>query len=161
VLEPSCCAVFRDELASLFPDREDARRLKEQTVLLSELLATREGDYKPPELKREAVVHGHCHHKAIMRFDAESKILGDMGLHVQRLASGCCGMAGSFGYERDKYAISLAVGERVLLPAARDASPQAIVVADGFSCKQQIAQNTDRRALHLAEVLKVAMAEGP
>jgi Fe-S oxidoreductase len=161
VLEPSCCAVFRDELRELFPDRDDARRMGEHTVLLSELLASRDGEYTPPRLDAEAVVHGHCHHKSIMRFNAESKVLTAIGLDWKQLASGCCGMAGSFGYEREKYPVSIAVGERVLLPAVRAASPKAIIVADGFSCKEQIAQETDRRALHLAEVLKMAMDRGP
>lgn len=161
VLEPSCCAVFRDELRELFPHREDARRMVKQTVLLSELLARGDGEYRLPQLHAEAVVHGHCHHKAVLRFKAESTILTGMGLAFQQLASGCCGMAGSFGYEREKYPISIAAGERVLLPAVRAASPQALIMTDGFSCRSQIAQETNRRALHLAEVLKMAMDQGP
>lgn len=157
VLEPSCCAVFRDELRELFPDREDARRMAKQTVLLSELLAQGDGQYELPRLDARAVVHGHCHHKSVLRFKAESAILTGIGLDFQQLASGCCGMAGSFGYEREKYPISIAAGERVLLPAVRAASSETIILTDGFSCKSQIAQETNRHALHLAEVLKMAL----
>jgi FAD/FMN-containing dehydrogenase/Fe-S oxidoreductase len=155
-LEPSCVAVFRDELLGLFPDDADARRLSQQTFLLSEFLVN-EG-YTPPALHRRAVVHGHCHHKAVMTMDAEEKILGGLGLEYDVLASGCCGMAGAFGFERgDHYDVSIKAGERVLLPVVRAAAPETLIVADGFSCREQIAQTTDRRALHLAQLLQMAL----
>ncbi len=158
-LEPSCVAVFRDELLGLFPDDVDAKRLSQQTFLLSEFLVN-EG-YEPPKLHRKAVVHGHCHHKAIMTMDAEEKILDGLGLDYNVLASGCCGMAGAFGFERgDHYDVSIKAGERVLLPAVRDAAKETLIVADGFSCREQIAQTTDRRALHLAQLLQMALHEG-
>lgn len=159
VLEPSCCSVFRDELPGLFPEREDAKRLREQTLLLSELLARKQT--KLPKLHRKAIVQGHCHHKAVMRFDAEKTVLGALELDAQLLDSGCCGLAGSFGFEADKYEVSRACGERVLLPAVREEATSTLIVADGFSCRTQIEQSTERSALHLAEVLQLALTSGP
>jgi FAD/FMN-containing dehydrogenase/Fe-S oxidoreductase len=156
-LEPSCVAVFRDELTNLLPDDEDARRLSEQTFFLAEFLE-REG-YEPPELAGKAFVHGHCHHKAISKLRDEEALLRRVGLDVDLPDTGCCGLAGSFGYERDHYDISMKIGERVLLPAIRAAPEDALVIADGFSCRQQIAHATDRRALHVAQVLQIALRE--
>lgn len=157
-LEPSCVAVFRDELTNLFPDDTDARRLSDQSFLLSEFLEL--GGYSPPRLARRALVHGHCHHKAIMHIDAEASVLSKMGLDFRLLDSGCCGMAGVFGFERgEHYDVSLQVGERVLLPAVRRADNDTLIIADGFSCREQIAQATDRRALHLAQVLQMALRD--
>jgi hypothetical protein len=110
-----------------------------------------------PKLKGKALVQSHCHHKAILHFDDEEKVLKKLGLEVDQPDSGCCGMAGAFGFEPDKYELSMRVGERVLLPAVREASRDTIIVADGFSCREQIAQGTDREALHLAQVLQLAM----
>jgi FAD/FMN-containing dehydrogenase/Fe-S oxidoreductase len=156
-LEPSCVAVFRDELVNLFPDEPAARRLSAQTFFLAEFLA-REG-YEPPRLPRAAIVHGHCHHKSLLKMTDVEQVLARAGLAVETLDSGCCGLAGSFGYEADHYEISMQIGERVLLPAVRNAPADALVVADGFSCRQQIAHATGRRALHLAEVLQLALQE--
>ncbi len=156
VLEPSCCSVFRDELTGLFPELARARKLKEQTFTLSEFLQKRPS-FDPPSFKKKALVHGHCHHKAIMRLKEEEALFKRMGLQYEQPDSGCCGMAGSFGFERDKYEVSVAAGERVLLPEVRRAAPETIIVADGFSCKEQIAQLTNRHALHTAEVLALAM----
>jgi FAD/FMN-containing dehydrogenase/Fe-S oxidoreductase len=156
-LEPSCVAVFRDELVNLFPDDERARRLSGQAFFLSEFLE-REG-YHPPPLRRKAVLHGHCHEKAIARMTSAEALLAGMGLELESLDSGCCGLAGSFGYEAGHYDISMRIGERVLLPRVRATGPDTLVVADGFSCRQQIAHGTDRRALHLAEVLQLALRQ--
>jgi len=161
VLEPSCASVFRDELLSLMPNDLDAQRLSRQTFLLSEFLEKRVNDYQPPELKRKALVHGHCHHHAVMKMTDEEEILKKMGLDYHLLNSGCCGMAGGFGFEKDHYEVSIKVGERVLLPAVRKAEPDTILIADGFSCQEQVMQTTDRRPLHLAQVLQMAMREGP
>jgi FAD/FMN-containing dehydrogenase/Fe-S oxidoreductase len=157
VLEPSCCSVFRDEIHNLFPDSAEPRRLAENTFTLSEFLEKRVPGYRPPPLNRKAIVQGHCHHKAIMRFTEEKALMKKMGLDHDLLESGCCGMAGSFGYETDKYDVSVACGERSLLPAVRKAGVATIIMADGFSCKEQIAQETNRHALHLAEVLEMAL----
>jgi FAD/FMN-containing dehydrogenase/Fe-S oxidoreductase len=159
-LEPSCVAVFRDELPNLFPEDPDAARLAKQAAMLGEFL---DGEgWTPPRLERTAVVHGHCHHRSVLDFDADRRLLDAMGLDYQVPESGCCGMAGSFGFEAgDKYEVGKAAGERVLLPAARDAAEETLLITDGFSCRSMIEQETDRRALHLADVLKMALAEGP
>jgi FAD/FMN-containing dehydrogenase/Fe-S oxidoreductase len=156
VLEPSCAAVFRDELLNLFPKDDRAHRLSQQTFLLSEFLEKKAPHFQLPKLARKALVHGHCHHKSVMRMTDEEAVLRRMGIDFQAPAPGCCGMAGSFGFERDKYETSVAIGELELLPAVRKAAPDCLIVADGFSCREQIAQCTDRHALHLAEVIHMA-----
>ncbi|MEZ4864961.1 MAG: FAD-linked oxidase C-terminal domain-containing protein [Caldilineaceae bacterium] len=157
-LEPSCVATFRDELVNLFPNDEDAKRLSQQTYLFSEFLEHE--NYEPPQLQRKALVHGHCHHKAIMHMDAEMALLKKMGLDYDLPDSGCCGMAGSFGFEASKYDVSIGAGERVLLPIVRQAEKETLIIADGFSCREQIQQTTDRQALHVAQVLQMALREG-
>jgi FAD/FMN-containing dehydrogenase/Fe-S oxidoreductase len=159
-LEPSCVSVFRDELTNLLPDRQNAGRLRHQTFLLSEFLASRADAYAPPRLRGRAIVHGHCHQRAVLKMDAATALLSKMGLEVRLLDSGCCGMAGGFGFEDDHYRVSVAAGERVLLPAVRGAPLDALIVADGFSCREQIAQLTSRRALHTAQVLHLALRDG-
>ena len=157
VLEPSCASVFRDELHNLFPTNERATRLRNQTFLLSEFLQNHTPDYLPPSLSRKVILHGHCHHKALMKISDEESLLRKMGVELQSLDSGCCGMAGPFGFQKDKFEISQAIGERVLLPAVRRAASDTLIVADGFSCREQILQGTGRSAMHLAEVLKMAL----
>jgi Fe-S oxidoreductase len=157
-LEPSCVSVFRDEMTNLLPGNKAAQQLKAHTFLLSEFLINH-ADYRPPRLQRKAVVHGHCHHKSLLKFDSEFELLKRTGLDFQVLDSGCCGMAGSFGFEAEKYEVSLAIGERVLLPAVRNASSDTLIIADGFSCHRQIEQLTGRKALHIAEVLLMAIHE--
>jgi FAD/FMN-containing dehydrogenase/Fe-S oxidoreductase len=156
-LEPSCAAVFRDELRNLFPKDERAQMLGRQTYLLSEFLEICAPDFLLPQLKRNAVVHGHCHHKAVMGMGNEEAVLRKMGIDFQAPAPGCCGMAGPFGFEADKYEASVAIGELELLPAIRKAEPDSLIIANGFSCREQISQCTDRDALHLAEVLQMAL----
>jgi FAD/FMN-containing dehydrogenase/Fe-S oxidoreductase len=160
-LEPSCVAVFRDELRGLFPMDEDAKRLGDNVFTLAEFLEKKASGYRLPVLKRKALVHGHCHHTHIMKLNHEQSVLKKLGLDYEMLDSGCCGMAGSFGFEADKYDVSVAVGERVLLPAVRRANADTLIIADGFSCREQIAGLTDRGALHLAQVLQMALHEGP
>jgi FAD/FMN-containing dehydrogenase/Fe-S oxidoreductase len=156
-LEPSCVAVFRDELVNLFPHDERAQALSRQTFLLSEFLETSGKNFPLPQFNRKALLHGHCHHKSLMKMTAEEAVLRRLGIDFQSPAPGCCGMAGSFGFERDKYDISVAIGELELLPAVRHAPPDWLIIADGFSCREQIAQCSPRHALHLAEVLQMAL----
>jgi Fe-S oxidoreductase len=152
VLEPSCASVFRDELLNFFPDDARAVRLAQQTYLLAEFLARHAPQYTPPSLAgRDVLLHGHCHQKSQMQ--AEQSLLERAGARVWMPDSGCCGMAGPFGFEKEKYAVSTALGERVLLPAVRAASPETLIVSDGFSCREQVGQLSSRRAMHLAEVL--------
>jgi FAD/FMN-containing dehydrogenase/Fe-S oxidoreductase len=157
-LEPSCVAVFRDELLNLFPHDKRAQALSRQTFLLSEFLETKAPNFSFPQLGRKALLHGHCHHKSLMKMTAEESLLRRLGIDFQSPAPGCCGMAGSFGFERDKYDVSIAIGELELLPAVRQAPSDWLIIADGFSCREQIAQGSPRHALHLAEVLQMAMA---
>jgi FAD/FMN-containing dehydrogenase/Fe-S oxidoreductase len=156
-IEPSCVAAFRDELPGLFPDDADAARLSQQVFMLSEFLV-KEG-YRPGALPRRAVVHGHCHQKAVIGMAAETALLRQMGVEHEVLDSGCCGMAGSFGFEAHKYDLSVAAGERVLLPAVRAAAAHTLIIANGFSCQQQIRQVTGREPIHLAEALRQALQD--
>jgi FAD/FMN-containing dehydrogenase/Fe-S oxidoreductase len=154
-LEPSCVAAFRDELPNLFPGDDRAHRLCNQTKTLAELL--RDAHYAAPPLQARVLLHGHCHEKAVLDFDAERQLLESMHVDLEVPDSGCCGLAGSFGYEADHYDISMAIGERVLLPAVRDAGRDTLLVADGFSCREQIEHGTGRRAHHVAELLAYAI----
>jgi Fe-S oxidoreductase len=158
-LEPSCVAVFRDEMTNLFPDDEDAKRVRDRMFLISEFFETMLDGYEPPHLKRKAIVHGHCHQKALMGMEHEKSIFSKLGLDYEILDSGCCGMAGSFGFEAGHYQVSMNVGELVLLPAVRRAPKDALIIADGFSCREQIRQATDREALHTAQVLQLALEQ--
>ncbi|HEX2224203.1 MAG TPA: FAD-linked oxidase C-terminal domain-containing protein [Thermoanaerobaculia bacterium] len=155
-LEPSCVTTFRDELLQFFPADPHARLLAAQTFTLAEVLQNGQIPFAPPSLSGRAIVHGHCHQRAVLGMEADLALLRRTGLDVHLLDSGCCGMAGSFGFETDHYEVSIACGERVLLPAVREAAPETLILSDGFSCREQIAQQTGRRALHLAEVLRSA-----
>jgi FAD/FMN-containing dehydrogenase/Fe-S oxidoreductase len=157
-LEPSCVAVFRDELINLFPEDEAARRLSAQTFTLAEFLV-REG-FEPPRRSRRqapAIVQGHCHHHSVMGLDADRTLLSRLGLDFRILDAGCCGMAGAFGFEAEHHAVSLAVAGQALLPAVRAAGPEVLILADGFSCREQISQLTGRRPRHLAEAVREAL----
>jgi FAD/FMN-containing dehydrogenase/Fe-S oxidoreductase len=157
-LEPSCVSVFRDELTNMLPNDEDAKRLGAQTYLLTEFLARKVPDFVLPALHVPALVHGHCHEKAVLDFSCEKTILDRMGLRYTVPDSGCCGMAGAFGFEKgEHYTVSIACGERVLLPAVRKSSADTLIVANGFSCREQIDQTTNRRAIHVAELLRMAL----
>jgi Fe-S oxidoreductase len=156
-LEPSCVSVFRDEAPNLLHGDADVRRLSSQTQTLTEFLASLDG-YRPPAMAGRALVHGHCHHKSVLNFDAELRVLAAMGLETDTPETGCCGMAGAFGFERgEHYDVSVAAGERVLLPAVRAAASDELVITGGFSCREQIEQGTERTVLHPAEVLARAI----
>jgi Fe-S oxidoreductase len=157
-LEPSCVAVFRDELTNLFPHDARAQALSKQTFLLSEFLEQKLAPGATlPQLNRKALLHGHCHHKSIMKMTAEESLLHRLGVDFTAPAPGCCGMAGSFGFHAEHYGVSQAIGELELLPAVRQAPADWLIIADGFSCREQIAQSTTRHALHVAEILQLAL----
>jgi Fe-S oxidoreductase len=161
-LEPSCGAVFRNELPNMLPDDEDAKRLSRQTCSLGELLARDAGAWEMPRLERKALVHFHCHQRATSDTDCDRAVMGRLGLDYEVLATGCCGLAGSFGYERgERYEISMKAGEQMLLPAVREASPHTLLISDGFSCRSQIEHGSDRSSLHLAQVVQMALRDGP
>jgi FAD/FMN-containing dehydrogenase/Fe-S oxidoreductase len=159
-LEPSCVSVFRDELLNLFPGDPYAIKLSKATMTLSELIAAEGERFHLPQLHRKAVVQGHCHHNAIMRFEKEEAVMKKLGLELDHPDSGCCGMAGAFGFEEKNYELSMRLGERSILPHVRAAAADTLVIADGFSCREQIAQSTGREAMHLAQVLQMALREG-
>jgi FAD/FMN-containing dehydrogenase/Fe-S oxidoreductase len=157
-LEPTCVAVFRDELGNLFPHNEDAYRLKKQTFLFSEFIQTHCKDSPMPNLNCKALVHGHCHQKAIIGMEDDKEIMQRLGLDFQILDSGCCGMAGSFGYEKgEHYAVSVKAGERVLFPAIENSTQDTLIISNGFSCRTHILDRTKRSVLHLAEVIQLAL----
>ena len=157
VLEPSCAATLRDDLPALLPDDPRARRVAAAVRTLAELLV--ESGWEPPQLGVTALRQEHCHQHAVLGSTADEELLERAGVTLAPLAAGCCGLAGHFGFERAHYAVSMAVGERALLPAVRAAGPDTVVLADGFSCRTQVAQATGREAQHLAELL--AAAPGP
>jgi Fe-S oxidoreductase len=154
VLEPSCLAVFRDELPNLLPG-DAAGRLAGGARSLAELLAGH--GWPPPRVGGRAIVQGHCHQQAVIGMDPDLELLAAAGVEAELLDAGCCGMAGAFGFEADHYQVAMAVGERRLLPAVRAAAPGTLVLADGFSCRTQVEQATGRRPLHLAELLASAL----
>jgi Fe-S oxidoreductase len=142
----------------MLPRHEQARRLKSQSFLLADFLLEHSPSLPLQPLEREVLVHLHCHHKSVLDAQPEREWLRKLGLDASEPEAGCCGMAGSFGFEARKYEVSMKCAERALLPAVRDASHDKLVVADGYSCREQIVQGTGREALHLAQVLRMAMA---
>jgi Fe-S oxidoreductase len=147
-LEPSCTTVLRSDLPELLPS---ASLLASRTRTLAELLVDQ--GWQPPQGSGDALMQIHCHQRAVLGASADEQLLTRAGIALRPLEPGCCGLAGNFGFERGHYAVSQAVGEQALLPAVRAAAPETVVLADGFSCRTQIAQFTGRRALHLAELL--------
>ena len=159
-LEPSSILTLRDELPLLVRDPR-SKIIAENSMLLEEFLVNEAPGYHPGKLRAKAIVHGHCHQKALSDMSILDHLLEKIeGLEYKILDSGCCGMAGSFGYDKDHYEISKAIGERVLFPAVRALSKDDIIVADGFSCRSQIADFCDgRRAIHISELLLMALEE--
>lgn len=159
VLEPSCASTFKDELHALFPHDQDASRMKELVFTIDEFLMKKAPDFEIPKLHRKALLHGHCHQKSILDFKCEKELLSKMEMDVTAPDTGCCGMAGSFGFENDdeKYDVSMKCGERVLFPKIREASDETILISDGFSCRTQIEQGSKRKGLHIAQVLDLAL----
>ena len=151
-LEPSCAAALRSDLLELVPG-EQSERVASSVYTLAGFLKEYAPDWQPPRVDAEAISQVHCHQHAVIGFDADRELMERAGIGSDVLDSGCCGLAGNFGFEKDHYDVSKAVGERVLLPAVREAAPETLVLADGFSCRTQITQETGRPALHLAEVL--------
>jgi FAD/FMN-containing dehydrogenase/Fe-S oxidoreductase len=159
VLEPACLSVFHDEMPELLPGNEQALRLRKQSFLLADFLCNENKAERFPRLQDAALVHAHCHHRAVLGLDGEQHLLNALGLNYQLLDSGCCGMAGAFGLMREKQEVSSACAERVLLPAIRSAQRDTLVIADGFSCREQIRQRTGVTALHTAQLLPMAIAQ--
>lgn len=158
-LEPSCTSVFRDELGNLFPNDEDAKRLGQRFYTFAEFVRQFASDRALPSFARSVVAQPHCHHHAVMKYDADRKLMGRMGLDFSVLDQGCCGLAGAFGFERDHYDVSMRIGEQGVLPACRAAAPDQLIIADGFSCRTQIMHGTGRATHHVAEVMEMALSQ--
>jgi FAD/FMN-containing dehydrogenase/Fe-S oxidoreductase len=154
-LEPSCTAVFRSDAPELFPDDQDVLRLRDHTLTLAELLTEHTPGWEPPALRRPVLAQVHCHQHAVMGWDADEKLLKNAGADTEHLETGCCGLAGNFGFQKGHGEMSHALAERALLPRLRSASSGAVVLADGFSCRTQIHEldSGGRDAMHLAELL--------
>jgi FAD/FMN-containing dehydrogenase/Fe-S oxidoreductase len=154
-LEPSCASVFKDELLEFFPKNDRAQRMSRQVWLLADWLAAEAPDWVPGRLEgAQVLVHGHCHHKAVFGGPAsEIALLKRAGAKVEAIKAGCCGMAGPFGFEAEKYEVSKTIAADGLLPAVDSAGPMTVILADGFSCREQIEQLGHKRALHFAELL--------
>jgi FAD/FMN-containing dehydrogenase/Fe-S oxidoreductase len=157
-LEPSCTSVFRSDAAELFPYDLDVRRLRDHTLTLAELLTEHTPGWRPPPVPRQVLAQVHCHQHAVLGWDAEATLLSDAGADAEPLESGCCGLAGNFGFQPGHGDISRALAERVLLRRLRDAAPDTVILADGFSCRTQIHEldSGGREAMHLAELLACA-----
>jgi FAD/FMN-containing dehydrogenase/Fe-S oxidoreductase len=163
-LEPSCTAVFRADAKDLFPQDRDVERLTAATRTLGELLTERAPDWEIPHLDRKALVQMHCHQHAVLGEHADVEVLKRVGVDADVLDSGCCGLAGNFGFEAGHYDVSMACAEDGLLPAVRSASEDTLMIADGFSCRTQVEQSGElagadrgRRPVHLAQVLATAL----
>ena len=154
-LEPSCASVFKDELPELFPNDPRAKKMRDQVWLLADWLAAKAPGFMAGRLNgAHILIHGHCHHKAVFGGPKkEIALLREAGATVEPIEAGCCGMAGPFGFEADKFEVSKKIAGQGLLPAVEAAGPTTIIVADGFSCREQILQLGHTRALHFAEVL--------
>jgi Fe-S oxidoreductase len=160
-LEPSCVFSFRDEIPALLKT-DTAREAASRVMLLEEFLATESAagklDINFVPAKKRALLHGHCHQKSFGAMGAvETALKLIPGLDVATIESSCCGMAGAFGYDAETIDVSRAMGELSLLPAVREAPDDAIIVADGTSCRQQIRDGTRREAMHVARVLAMAL----
>ncbi len=153
VIEPACLSVFRDEMRQLLPGDGRAARLAKQATSLGELLAARAWTPGPGRLEGRALLHGHCHQKSLWGTAADAKLLCAAGLAVEAPDMGCCGMAGAFGFRPETYEVSVRVAGHSLLPRIQEASPGTLIVADGFSCREQVEDLAQRETLHLAEVL--------
>ncbi|MBB6348590.1 FAD/FMN-containing dehydrogenase/Fe-S oxidoreductase [Nonomuraea muscovyensis] len=156
-LEPSCTAALRGDLPRLL-DTSAARRTAGRVKSLAEILLEHAPHYTPPRIDARSISQTHCHQHAEGGFDADGEILRRAGVHNTVLRSGCCGLAGNFGFERGHYDVSVAAAEQTLLPAVRAAAPDTLILADGFSCRTQISQLSDRTAIHLAELLAITTA---
>ena len=159
-LEPSCASVFKDELLELFPKEPRAKKLSENVWLLADFLVARAPSLSFGNLAGSRIlIHGHCHHKAVFGgADDEIALLGKTGADVHLIDAGCCGMAGPFGFETGKFEVSKKIAGQDLLPAVESSDGETIIVADGFSCREQIGQLSGRKAVHFAEVLAQACA---
>ncbi|WP_230533100.1 FAD-binding and (Fe-S)-binding domain-containing protein [Microvirga roseola] len=159
-LEPACVTAFKDELTGLFPDDERAQRLRAQTSFFSDFLGERVDDLNISKGDRRALVQLHCNHHAVLKAEGERRLMDRTGVDYNLMPSGCCGMAGAFGFASETYDVGLAAGERVLLPMVREADEDVLILANGFSCREQIEQGTRRKTMHIAELIRSLQETG-
>jgi Fe-S oxidoreductase/FAD/FMN-containing dehydrogenase len=152
-LEPSCTTALRSDLTELMPEDTLVAQLAGSTRTFAELLEESAPDWQPPRLEVDAIVQTHCHQQSVLGSEADRRLMERAGIDPRLTASGCCGLAGNFGFETGHYAVSMAVGEQTLLPAVRESDAGTLVLADGYSCRTQIAEGTTRTGRHLAEIL--------
>ncbi|CAB3778164.1 hypothetical protein LMG28688_00531 [Paraburkholderia caffeinitolerans] len=157
-LEPGCLSVFKDELLKQLPGNDIARRLSQQSFLFSDFVS--QAQFEWPALDADVLVHGHCHQKSLFGMKGETALLNKLGVRWTLLDTGCCGMAGSFGFNAAHYELSMKIGEDKLLPLVRQAPRETLVVTNGFSCREQIAQGAGRHTLHIAELALRSLARG-
>jgi Fe-S oxidoreductase len=158
VLEPACASAFKDELLNLLPERWEARQLSAQVHYVADFIADRLDRFPSFLQGGSALVQPHCHHHSVIGFAKEKQLLRKLGLSVERTAQGCCGMAGAFGMAAETYEVGRTIGERVLLPRVRELDSGTLVMADGFSCREQIEMHTERGTTHVVELLRQRMA---
>jgi Fe-S oxidoreductase len=154
LVEPACASTFKDELLNLMPARVEAQRLAKQVHYVADFVADRIDRFPKFLAGGSALVQPHCHHHSVIGFDKEAALLDRLQIRVERPPQGCCGMAGAFGMARETFDVGKAIGERILLPRVRKLDPEAIIVADGFSCREQIEMHGGRKTLHLVELLR-------
>jgi FAD/FMN-containing dehydrogenase/Fe-S oxidoreductase len=157
-LEPGCLSVFKDELLKQLPGNDIARKLSQQSFLFADFVA--QAQFEWPVLDANVLVHGHCHQKSLFGMQGDTALLSKLGVRWTLLDTGCCGMAGSFGFNARHYALSIKIGENGLLPLVRQAPRETLVVTNGFSCREQIAQGAGRHTLHIAELALRALSQG-
>jgi FAD/FMN-containing dehydrogenase/Fe-S oxidoreductase len=154
LLEPSVAAMLRDDLPKIWPHDHDLMRIVKLCMMLSEFIVKEEIDL--PRIEGRAILHNHCNQKAVLDPSAVHRVLRRMEVEVEEPQSGCCGMAGSFGYVREHYALSLQLAEQQLLPAVRRAAPETFILAEAFSCRSQIRDGTEREPLHTVQLIERA-----
>ncbi|WP_433706099.1 FAD-binding and (Fe-S)-binding domain-containing protein [Paraburkholderia sacchari] len=157
-LEPGCLSVFKDELLKQLPGNDIARRLSQQSFLFSDFVA--QARFAWPALDADVMVHGHCHQKSLFGMNGETALLNQLGVRWTLLDTGCCGMAGSFGFNANHYELSMKIGEDTLLPLVRKAPRETLIVTNGFSCREQIEQGAGRHTLHIAELALRSLEQG-
>jgi Fe-S oxidoreductase len=163
-LEPGCILTMREEHLWLLPGNEEAKLIADNSYLFEEFIVSlrEKGELKVSfsDVKQEILLHGHCHQKSVVGTAPVMEMLSiPSNYTVEEVDSGCCGMAGSFGYEKEHYKISMEMAERKLLPAVRAQNQETLIAASGFSCRHQVSHGSGRKALHPVEILRQALIE--
>ena len=153
-LEPSVAAMFKDDLPKIWPHDQDVLRVVDLCSMMSEFITA--NDLELPQLKGKAILHNHCNQKAVLDAKAVHRVLNEMGIDFEEPQEGCCGMAGSFGYVKEHYPLSIEIAEQHLLPAVRKAEDDTFIVAEAFSCRTQIKDGTDREPMHTVQLVQHA-----